>query len=633
MQAYAAERVPTLPALTTVADWETFAAKTRAEALRQVVFRGEAAVWRDAKTKVEWLDKVETGGGYTLQKLRYEALPGLWIPALIYKPEKIEGKLPVVLNVNGHDGVGKAADYKQIRCINEAKRGMIALNIEWYGMGQFAGRDYAHDQINHLDLCGTSGVGAFYLAMTRGIDLLLALPEADPTRVAVTGLSGGGWQTIFVSAFDTRVTLSVPVAGYSSFRTRAEFFSDLGDSEQTPNDLGAVTDYAVMTAMMAPRALLLTFNAKDDCCFRADHALPPLLATATPVYKLYEKESRLRSHVNENPGTHNYQRDNREALYKMIGDQFFPELAKYPVEEISSESEVKTREQLNVPLPTDNHTLHGLALALAKPLPRDVALPNEPNAARLWKVGKRERLRQIVHVKKRAARVVSSTVESRGGFSTTQLRFQVGDWAVPAVLLVKPNAEPKETVLIVADKGRADAAVAARARTLIDDGRQVLAVDPFYIGEAKVAERDYLFALLLATLGDRPLGVQASQVGAVARWARELFGVPVRVEAIGPRASVIVLTTAALEDATIAAVDVSETYGSLKELIERDVPYTQSPELFCFGLLEQCDVATLAALIAPRKVEIHAPSDRAKAEFAGLKTWYNTLGVDHDPLN
>ena len=105
--------------------------------------------------------------------------------------------------------------------------------------------------------------------MTRALDVLLSLEHADPARVGVTGLSGGGWQTIMLTALDPRITLGAPVAGYSSFLTRSRHFSDLGDSEQTPNDLATVTDYAVMTAMMAPRPLLLTFNEKDDCCFAA----------------------------------------------------------------------------------------------------------------------------------------------------------------------------------------------------------------------------------------------------------------------------------------------------------------------------------------------------------------------------
>jgi len=52
------------------------------------------------------------------------------VPALLYEPTNLSGRVPVVLNVNGHDGSGKVAAYKQARCINQAKRGMLALNDE-----------------------------------------------------------------------------------------------------------------------------------------------------------------------------------------------------------------------------------------------------------------------------------------------------------------------------------------------------------------------------------------------------------------------------------------------------------------------------------------------------------------------
>src|SRR5665213_3503263 len=107
-------------------------------------------------------------------------------------------------------------------------------------MGQLHTDDFAHSRMNQLDLCGVSGLAPFYLEMSRGLDLLLALPYADEKRVAVSGLSGGGWQTITISSLDRRVTLCNPVAGYSSFRTRSRFPTDLGDSEQTPNDLATV---------------------------------------------------------------------------------------------------------------------------------------------------------------------------------------------------------------------------------------------------------------------------------------------------------------------------------------------------------------------------------------------------------
>ena len=75
------------------------------------------------------------------------------------------GKVPATLNVIGHDRGGKAVAYKQIRCINLAKRGMFALNVEWFAHGPAQGSTgYSHGRMNQLDLCGTSGLAPFYLA-------------------------------------------------------------------------------------------------------------------------------------------------------------------------------------------------------------------------------------------------------------------------------------------------------------------------------------------------------------------------------------------------------------------------------------------------------------------------------------
>src|SRR5262249_7170831 len=116
----------------------------------------------------------------------------------------------------------------------------------------------------------------------------------------------------------------------------------------------------------------------------------------------------------------------------------------------------------------------------------------------------------------------------------------------------------------------------------------------------------------------------------VSRWAGG--GKPVTIGADGPRSSVIALCAAALDVESITRVEVIAPLGSLKELIEQNKTFDQSPELFCFGLLEHFDVKDLAALVAPRPVVFRQPDDRARKEFAGLAAWYRKLGSDHDPL-
>jgi hypothetical protein len=602
-QDYLESRIPRLPELSTRTTWEWEAERVRRAVLDRVVFRGAARRWRDAEVRTEWQETIPGGPGYRIRKLRYEALPGLWIPALLYEPEQLSGKVPVVLNVNGHDGKGKAALYKQIRCINQAKRGMLALNVEWLGMGQLRGDTYAHTRMNQIDLCGTSGLAPYYLSMKRGLDVLLALEHADPQRVAVTGLSGGGWQTIFISALDTRVTLSDPVAGYSSFFTRVRHFKDLGDSEQTPCDLATVADYTHLTALRAPRPTLLTYNDKDNCCFEAGYALPPLVEAAGPLFKMYGKPEALRTHINSDPGTHNYEKDNRQALYRMLGDFFYPGDSSYSAEEIPSDKEVKTAEELAVELPKDNASFHSLAAELSKKLPAAADAPTEAAAAAKWRQGRRQALREVVRAHDYAAKATKAGTEEKDGIQATYWRLRLQQrggtaaWTVPVVELVR--GEAKGTTLLVADAGRRGAA--GPVEKLLDAGQCVLALDPWYFGESKVEPKDWLWALLVSSVGDRPLGLQASQVAAAARWARdEAGGGPVTLAAVGPRSSTFALVAAALEEKAVGRVELQGALGSLRDVIEQNRPVDQVPELLCFGLLEQFDIKQLTALVAPR---------------------------------
>src|SRR5205807_6559478 len=195
--------------------------------------------WVNAPPKFEEAGVIE-GNGYRIRKFRYEIVPGFQSAALLYEPDHLAGKIPAILNVNGHVGpLGKSIKYKQKRCINYAKHGMLALNLEWLAFGELTAPENDHAFAAHLDLVGMNGVGLFYLAMRRGLDYLYEHPNTDRSRLGVTGLSGGGWQTIILSSLDERVRVSVPVAGFSSIvpRVEANDHGDIGDVEQSATDL------------------------------------------------------------------------------------------------------------------------------------------------------------------------------------------------------------------------------------------------------------------------------------------------------------------------------------------------------------------------------------------------------------
>jgi len=153
----------------------------------------------------------------------------------------------------------------------------------------------------------------------------------------------------------------------------------------------------------------------------------------------------------------------------------------------------------------------------------------------------------------------------------------------------------RHALIVVADGGRTS--VAPSIQSLVDQGSRVLALDPFYFGESKIASRDWLFSILLSSLGQRPLGLQAGQLLAAAHWIREAdAGSTVSVQAYGPRSSLYALIAAAVDPQTIQSVQLHDSLNSLRDILDRDWTADKYPELFPFGLLERFDVPQIADL-------------------------------------
>jgi hypothetical protein len=314
----------------------------------------------------------------------------------------------------------------------------------------------------------------------------------------------------------------------------------------------------------------------------------------------------------------------------MLGAFFFPDDPKFSPEEIPCKDEVKSKAELNVELPPHNADFNTLALALAKDLPRAPKLPTDANEAPRWQQVQRNGLRHILRAKDYKVQATQTGSTEKDGVKATFWKLRLDNtWSVPVVELVQGT--PEKTAIVLNDAGRrADTDTPGR---LLKKGYRVLAVDLFNFGEAKVQQKDVLFALLLSCLGDRPLGIQAGQLAAVARWTQaEHPGDSVQVVAVGPRMSLIALAAAGLEEKVIAGLELQGARGSLKEVIEKNRTVDQMPEMFCFGLLEALDVKQLVALAAPRPVVLTDPSARAKKELAELKGWYTLLSRDFDPL-
>ncbi len=117
-----------------------------------------------------------------------------------------------------HGGGGKAfKDWAD----HWAKRGYVALAMDLSGNGP-NGRlpDGGPDQSDESKFRNFSETGVRDMwtyhavaAVVRGHSLLRSLPEVDPERVGLTGISWGGYLTCIVAGIDPRFKVAVPVYG------------------------------------------------------------------------------------------------------------------------------------------------------------------------------------------------------------------------------------------------------------------------------------------------------------------------------------------------------------------------------------------------------------------------------------
>lgn len=579
---FVVNRVPPVQVPANAEEWDETQAALRERMLADIVYRGVPGEWHEGSVQVEWADTIETDRGYRIRKLRYEAVPGMWIPAMLYEPVNLDGKVPALLSVNGHVGdPGKSVEFIQARCMTLAKRGSVVLHPEWLFFGELADPGFRHNDSAYLNQCGVSGLSIFYQAMKRGLDVLLEHPSVDLERIAMTGLSGGGWQTILLSSLDTRIRATAPNAGYVGLAVRADHSQDIGDLEQIPVDLLKVADYTHLTAMLAPRPALLIYNIKDDCCFQSDRVWPNVYEPIAPFYALYDAGDRFQRHENVDPGTHNYDLDNRLALYRFLSEQWNLD---WPDEEPSYEGEVRTLEELAGGVPEENQTFHSLARKTMENLPAPLSQEQADT---------RRVLTETVRWKPTSGTVepIEETVSE--GISRVRGQLKLQDWTVPFALFETDDPAATATTILIADEGKTS--MSETAISLVTAGQRAIAVDLLYFGEcAPSGGRQSQSAMLIDATGERLLGEQVKQMTAVIEAASNAYSdVPLHIRAVGANASVVALLAGGLESDAILEVRTSGGLESLKECLDQGIRYDDKPALFTFGILEHFDIPQL----------------------------------------
>jgi hypothetical protein len=164
-------------------------------------------------------------------------------------------------------------------------------------------------------------------------------------------------------------------------------------------------------------------------------------------------------------------------------------------------------------------------------------------------------------------------------------------------------ADNAPLTIVLNDKGYAAAGDVVAAH--VNRGEQVLALDTIFVGSAYPESPDPAdWPLLVASAGDRPLGLEAAQLAGVAKWLRaNNSDRPMQVETDGIRTSMIAAVAAATEPGLFSTIASQHAMKSLGYVLDTPVAYRAAPDLFCLDLYKYFDIDSIAASAEPTQIK------------------------------
>lgn len=241
--------------------------------------------------------------GYTVENIALEILPGVWINGSLYKPAKYKGKIPVILNPDGHWEKQRYRPDCQYRCAALAKMGAMAFSYDLFAWGESLLQFNIEDHRRSLSMTIQA------LGSIRILDYLLAQKDADTARVGMTGGSGAGSHTVLMTALDNRIKASAPVVSLSSY-----FYGGCPcESGMDIHGCGGRTNNVELAAMAAPRPQLIVSDGGDWTDKMPEHDFPYL----QKMYAMCSQPSAV-SNVHLPNEKHDFGINKRKTVYEFM---------------------------------------------------------------------------------------------------------------------------------------------------------------------------------------------------------------------------------------------------------------------------------------------------------------------------
>lgn len=252
--------------------------------------------------------------GYRIEKLYFESLPALYVPANLYVPDNITSPRPAILYLCGHSSGQKVAYQEYAHKF--AQLGFVCLIVETTHQGEVSGEHhgcYIRGWF-HWYSRGYTPAGVEVWNAIRALDFLSLREEVDIENFGVTGRSGGGAQTWFVAAVDKRVKAACPGVGATTLNeqilTRTVDWHC--DCMMPVNTFGR--DFQDIGALIAPRQLLIDQGDRDR--LNTIEGARELYKDIRKIYSFYGARDNI--DFIETPGGHGSTPEGRVKMYSFF---------------------------------------------------------------------------------------------------------------------------------------------------------------------------------------------------------------------------------------------------------------------------------------------------------------------------
>lgn len=282
---------------------------------------------------------------YTVERVYFESFPGHYVTGSLYKPKNLKGKHPVVLSPHGHWSNGRfyanseggvkneikigaerfmvGGRYPlQARCVQLARMGCVVFHYDMEGYADSVQIDHRpgyRKEMSKDDKWGFFSPQADLRLQTlmglqtwnsiRAVDFVTSLDFVDGNRIAVTGGSGGGTQSMLLAAVDDRVAVSIPAVMVSTAMQG-------GCMCENTHYLRIGGGNVHLAALFAPKPQWLT--AADDWTIELEEkGLPEL----KQLYALMGKKEHMGASL-YTQFKHNYNAFNRRDMYAWVNRHF-----------------------------------------------------------------------------------------------------------------------------------------------------------------------------------------------------------------------------------------------------------------------------------------------------------------------